>query len=124
MKRLGLSLALACAVLTAGCGVTTGSLGVGSSPAPLAQTKIDDTALIAADKSFDLFNDAVNLLIDRKVIVPGTPLARNLAYWIRKVDGALQTAYHAAEAGHAATYAEALAEAQLGITELKKLTRR
>jgi hypothetical protein len=121
MKGSKFALVLACAMLVTGCGGITTPPNIGAAPAPLARTQIDDRALMAADKGFDLFNDAVNLMIDRKVITPGSPRAKALAYWIRKTDIALQAAFHAAEAGHATSYATALAEAQLGITELKKL---
>jgi hypothetical protein len=117
MKHLAIALALGLAA----CVPETPTIP--PPPAPLAKTVIDDQALIAADKGFDLFNDAINMAIDRKIITPGSPTARSLAYWIRKVDTALQAAFHAAEVGHAGNYQTALAEAQLGIAELKKLVK-
>lgn len=118
MKRFGLI--LACAML-AGCGQLGGAVESIPAPEPLAQTQIDDRALIAADRSFDLFLDAVNFATDRGAITRGSPFAKELAKWIRKTDIALQAGFHAAEAGHAADYKTAMLEAQAATLELKKL---
>jgi hypothetical protein len=118
MKHLAIALALG---LT-GC-VPEVPATIPPPPAPLAATVIDDQALIAADKGFDVALDAINLLIDHKVIVPGSQRAKSIAFAIRKVDSGLTVAYNAAEAGHATTYKEALGHAQAGITELRALLR-
>ncbi len=89
-------------------------------PAPLARTTIDDTALQTAWRSFDVALDAINLLTDRGVIVPGTPQARSIAAAIRTVNRALGAAERFAAAGSAADYATALREATAGIAQIRE----
>ena len=112
---LSVSLALsACSTTTAGTHLTT-------SPAPLAHTQVDDHALIAVDHTFDLALDAINLLIDNKVITPGTPKAKSLAAVIRKVNTALDAGASFAAAGSNSSYLAALHEAETGIAQLRSI---
>lgn len=92
-------------------------------PAPLATTTIDDTALETAWRGFDAALDAINLLGDAKVIVPGTPKGKAVAAGIRRVLAALTAAEHAVAAGSASSYATALQEAQLAIADLRAALR-
>jgi hypothetical protein len=117
MKRV-LITCLAVLSLSA-CTLPNISLGTGTSPAPLAQTVIDDKALSAAWKSFDVALDAINMLVDHKVIAPGTPKARAVADGIDKVTGFLTAAESAAAAGSATDYKVALANASAAIAELR-----
>lgn len=116
MKRL---MMIGAALSLTACALPSFSLGTPQSPAPLAQTTIDDKALSAAWKSFDVALDAINLLIDHKVIVPGTPKARAIADGIDKVTGFLTAAESAAAAGSAADYRVALANANGALTQLR-----
>lgn len=88
-------------------------------PAPLARTTIDDRALETAWRTFDVALDAINLLIDRGVLVPGTPRARGIATAIRRVNTALASAERFAAAGSATDYATALREAAAGVSEIR-----
>lgn len=117
MKRL---LALAAALSLSACTLPQMSIGgAPQSPAPLAQTTIDDTALMAAWKSFDVALDAINLLIDAKVIKVGSPKAVKIADDIDKVTGFLTAAEAAAAAGSSTDYLVALANVKGAITELR-----
>jgi hypothetical protein len=88
-------------------------------PAPLSRTTIDDRALETAWKTFDVALDAINLLTDRGIIVPGTPRARSIATAIRRVNTALASAERFAAAGSATDYATALREAMAGVAEIR-----
>src|SRR6266446_1196582 len=104
MKRILLA---ACAALAlSGCapGLLT---GFGAAPAPLERTTIDDRALEAAWRAFDLALDAINLLGDHGVIVPGTPRGKAVAAGIRTVNRSLAAAERFAAAGSSADYATA-----------------
>lgn len=91
----------------------------GPAPAPLAQTVIDDRALETAWRTFDVALDAINILIDRGVIQPGSPNARTIAQAIRKVNRSLAAAERFAAAGSSNDYSTALAEALAGINEIR-----
>jgi hypothetical protein len=84
MKKLVLSIALACASLSVGACTTDASNGVNS-----AGSVVSPANLETADKVFDALLDATNLLVDKGVIVPGSPTALRLAQAIRTVDAAL-----------------------------------
>ena len=89
------------------------------SPAPLAQTAIDDKALQAAWASFDLALDGINTLIDTNFIKPGTPKAVKVANGIDKVTAILTAAESAAAAGSSKDYLVALSQVRGAITELR-----
>ena len=114
-------LILAAALALSACGMTMPTLT--QAPAPLAATTIDDTALETAWRSFDAALDAINLLGDAKQIIPGTPRGKAVATAIRKVNSALMSAEHMAAAGSTKDYLQALAEAKMGIAELRTALR-
>jgi len=62
------------------------------SPAPLAQTYVDEQALSAAYASFDLLLTATDELRDLGVIVPGTPKALKVKALIETARDGLNTA--------------------------------
>lgn len=117
MKRLILMLAATLAL--AACN-TTGTLGrlLPSAPAPLAKTSIDEAALDASWRAFDLALDAINLLPD-SVTKPGQPRGKAIAAGIRRVLAALTAAENFAAAGNSTDYFQALADAKAGIAELR-----
>lgn len=84
MKKLILSIALACASLGVGGCVTDTSNGVNS-----AGTIVSPANLETADKVFDALLDGINLLVDKGVIERGSPRAKQIATAIRAVDAAL-----------------------------------
>lgn len=108
-------------LLTAACQLPSFSMGTAplQSPAPLAQTTIDDTALSTAWKSFDVALDAINLAIDAGVIAPRSAKANAIADAIDKVTKFLTAAESAAAAGSATDYKVALANASAAITEMR-----
>jgi hypothetical protein len=109
------------ALALSACTLPSFSLGTPTSPAPLAQTVIDDTALSTAWKSFDVALDAINLAIDAKAITPGSARANSIADAIDKVTKFLTAAESAAAAGSATDYKVALANASAAITELRSV---
>lgn len=117
MRRLLLSCAAALALT--GCGPMLAAMGGGAAPAPLAQTVIDDKALDALWKSFDVTLDALNVLGDMGVIVPGTPRGRAVADGIRRVNRALAAAERFAAAGSSGDYAAALRDATAAFNDLR-----
>lgn len=116
MKLLLIPLA---ALSLSGCAGLGALMTAPQAPAPLARTTIDDTALEAAWRSFDVALDALNALGDAGVIVPGSERGRAVAQGIRKVNRALAAAERFAAAGSATDYATALAEAVGGMNEIR-----
>ena len=117
MKRL---LTFLTAFSLCACQLPAFSLGTPPvSPAPLAQTTIDDKALETAWKTFDLALDGINIMGDRGLIVPGSPKGKAVAAGIRKVNAALIAAERFAIAGSTTSYNEALTEAGTAIAELR-----
>lgn len=116
MKRI---LPLIAALSLTACQLPAFSLGTPVSPAPLAQTVVDDKALQAAWQSFDLALDGINLLIDQGYIKPHTPKALAVANGIDKVTRFLTAAESAAAAGSTKDYGVALAEAKGAIVQLR-----
>lgn len=90
-----------------------------AAPAPLERTTIDDRGLETAWKVFDVTLDAINLLGDAGVIVPGTARGKAVASGIRKVNTSLAAAERFAAAGSSTEYATALREAQAGIADIR-----
>lgn len=99
---------------------TAGTLGglLPSAPAPLAKSSVDEAALDAAWRSFDLALDAINLLPD-SVTKPGQPRGKAIAAGIRRVLAALTAAENFAAAGNSTDYFQALTDAKAGIAELR-----
>lgn len=117
-KLLKFAVTASLALSLPGCAGMSG-LFLPASPAPLAQTTIDDRGLEAAWRAFDVALDAINLLGDRGVIVPGSPTGKAVASGIRKVNKALSAAERFAAAGSTKDYASALTEAKAGMDDLR-----
>lgn len=116
MRKL-LLLACACALPLSACaGIPVVS---SAAPAPLAHTTIDDTALNAAWKSFDIALDAIDLWKAAKPSVKGTPQGIAIANAIDRVTSFLTAAESAAAAGSTTDYGVALANAKAALTELR-----
>lgn len=115
------SLAILLSISLAACQLPQISVGglPGQSPAPLAQTTIDDTGLEAAWKSFDVALDAINLAIDAGAIAPGSARADAIADAIDKVTGFLTAAELAAAAGSATDYKTALENAKAAFVAMR-----
>lgn len=114
MKRLIL---IAAALSLPACALPSFSLG--TAPTPLASTVVDDKALDAAWRSFDIALDALDLWMDAKPSVIGTPKAIKIADGIDKVTTLLTAAEKAASAGSTKDYAEALTDAKAALVELR-----
>lgn len=120
MTKLAASLLAACALVLAACDpAALGGVAAPAAPAPLERTTVDDAALQKAWQTFDALLDALNLLGDAGVIVPGTPRGRAVAAAIRKVNRGLAAAERFAAAGSTSSYLEALNEAGAGIAEIR-----
>jgi hypothetical protein len=87
--------------------------------APLARTVIDDRALETAWKGLDASLDAINLVLDLKPSLIGTPAAHRVADAIDAVTLALTAAESAAAAGEATDYATALAKSKAAFVEMR-----
>lgn len=90
-----------------------------TAPAPLAKTSVDETALRAAWGAFDVGLDALNLWMDVKPSVIGTPAAIKIADAVDIVNAALTAAQVAADAGNSGDYIAAMAKAKVAISDLK-----
>lgn len=93
--------------------------GIAGPGAPLERTTIDDRGLQKAWQVFDLTLDAINLLGDVGVIVPGSPTGRAVATGIRATNKALAVAEHAAAGGSARDYTTALTEIDAALAGLR-----
>jgi hypothetical protein len=99
-----------------------------TSPAPLASTTIDDTALSAAWQGFDAALDAIDLLQNPALpsairLTPGTPRAVKVADAIDRVTAFLTAAEAAAAAGSTTSYKQALSNAKVALAELRTALR-
>jgi hypothetical protein len=112
-------LAAMAALSLSACSIADRVLAPGSTPAPLAQTKVDETALRAAWGFFDVALDGLNLWMDAKPSVIGTPAAKRIADAVDAVNAFLTTAQIAADAGNSGDYTEAMAKAKVAISDLK-----
>lgn len=92
-----------------------------SSPAPLAQTAIDEKGLIIALQTFDTVLSAVDRLIAAGVIKPGTPRAIQIADAIQTAKRAYQAASAAQRVGNSAAYSTAIANASAAIGHINLL---
>ncbi len=93
--------------------------GFGAAPAPLERTTIDDRGLETAWKVFDLTLDAINLLGDYGILVPGTPAGKSVSTAVRTVNKAFAVAEYAAAAGSTTDYKVALEAVNAGVKELQ-----
>ncbi len=90
-----------------------------AAPAPLASTVVDDKALQAAWASHGLLQDALNLFLDAKPKVIGTPAAKRVADANDALTAALTAAEHAVAAGSTKDYGVAMANAKGAIVQLR-----
>lgn len=118
MKKIFLGLL---AVALSACTLPT--IQATQAPAPLAATTVDDKALSAAWKAFDVALDAIDLAIDAGAIKPGSPKAVAIADAVDKVVKFLTAAEHAAAAGSTTDYLTAIAEARAALAELRSALR-
>ena len=114
-----LMLPLCAALALSGCALPTMTLGGPQAPAPLAATTIDDRALTAAWKTHDLLQDALNLYMDAKPSIIGTPQARRVADVNDAITAALSAAEAAAAAGSTTSYLAALTDAREALAQMK-----
>lgn len=117
MKKLLLACALSLSLCA--CGTLSALDTIGRSPAPLAQTTFDDKALNAAWKGFDAALDGINLALDLKPSLVGTPGAKRLANAIDAVSAALTAANAAADASSTTNYAEAMRKVESAYVEFR-----
>lgn len=113
MKKILIALALAS---TTAC--ATNPL---ASPAPLAQSAVDEKTLVIALQSFDTALTAIDRLVAAKIIVPGSHNAMELAAAIDRAKLALQAAMAAQKAGSSASYLAAFQNAQQAISDIDVL---
>lgn len=113
----GLYLAILAPLALTGCAALPGLPG--QAPAPLAATTADDKALETAWKAFDVALDAVNLLGDAGVIVPGSERGRAVAAAIRRVNRSLAAAERFDAVLSSGDYNTALNDAAAGMADLR-----
>lgn len=116
MKRL---LTIVATVLLAGCQLPIVGLNPTQAPAPLAKTTVDDSALQTAWKAHDALQDALNLYMDAKPSVIGTPAAHRVADINDAITAALTAAEAAAAAGSTTDYLVALAKAKEALANMR-----
>ena len=119
MKRF---LPLLAALSLTACQLPDISIGSGmipQAPAPLAKVTFDDSALSTAWKSHDALQDAINLYLDVKPKVIGTPAAKRMADANDAITAALTAAESAAAAGSTTDYLKALAQAKDAINQVR-----
>lgn len=112
MKRLFLAVA---ALSLGACQMPA----IGVAPAPLAATTIDDSALLTAWKAHAALQDALNLYMDAKPSVIGTPGAKRVADINDAITAALSAAESAAAAGSSTDYLVALAKAKEALGQMR-----
>lgn len=96
---------------------------IGQAPAPLAATAIDERALVLGLQSFDATLDAIDLLVEAKIIKPGSPTAVRLADAIDTTRLAFQAAGNAQRAGNTTSYSEALVLATAALADVRTALR-
>lgn len=126
-------LCLAAALSLAACGGSPGTVAsAGSTPAqssasapastsvsPLANTTLDDKAIIVAFEALDAAATAADALVAAKAITPGSPRAVTIA---NGLDGArkwLNIASAAQRAGQADNYVTAIAQAAAAVAGVR-----
>ena len=92
-----------------------------SAPAPLAQTMIDERGLVLSLQVFDTALNAIDRLIEARVIVPGSPRAIQIADAIRSAKLAYQAASAAQRVGNSGSYLTAINQAQVAIANINLL---
>lgn len=117
---IGVSWLAIASMALVGCAPLAGLSQLGTAaPAPLARTTIDDRGLEKAWQAFDITLDALNLLGDYGIIVPGTPRGKAVATAIRRVNRAFAGAEHIAAGASSSQYTTALAEVDAALTDLR-----
>lgn len=97
---------------------TLANVGV-EAPAPLEATTIDDKWLELAWKSHDALQDSLNLAMDLKPSLIGSPGMKRAADINDAITSALTAAESAAAAGSEKDYLVAIAQAKQAITEMR-----
>lgn len=115
MKKL----ILIAALCLSACTSPLGTFLTPAAPAPLAHTTIDDSALMTAWKAHDALQDALNLYMDAKPSIIGTPAARRVADVNDAITAALTAAETAVAAGSSTDYAIALAKAKEALSQMR-----
>lgn len=113
MKRLFVALCLP--VMLAAC---LGATSPPAAPAPLAQTAVDEKALVTALKTYDLVLTLVDAGVDAGVIKGARAVAVKAA--LVKVSAGLGAARAAVKAGNTQRYDEAIASATEAIVEAQR----
>lgn len=113
MKKILIALAIASTSLT-----SCATLG---SPAPLAQTTVDEKALVIGLETFDTLLTAIDRLRDAGVLKPGSARAVQIADAIEVAKRGYQAASAAQKVGNASSYLVALAQAQDAIVRINGL---
>lgn len=90
-------------------------------PAPLASTAFDEKALTLMAKAVDTAALSASALVRMKAIEPGSPRAIALATALDKARDAVNAAASARKAGSAASYTEALANAEAAFTQIRQI---
>jgi uncharacterized protein (DUF1330 family) len=120
MKKLFL---IAAALALSACATTStppvSSLPGASVVCPTLQSDKFDLAL----RAYGAAVDAVNLLVDHRVLVPGSAKAIAVAKANDKVLAAFATAEHARSGCNSDSYAAALIEAQAAISQIRAALR-
>jgi hypothetical protein len=132
MRKLIMSAMLALAMPLASCaalndapasagaiGTVIDATGV-EAPAPLAETTIDEKAILVALESADTIATSVDVLIGLKVIVPGTPRALAIKSALIRMRSALTAASAARRAGNAKSYSDLLTNAAIAARDAAK----
>jgi hypothetical protein len=123
MKKVFLLLLFPSALALAACdttGTSTTTTPVTSIPGGTqvcAALKSDKFDLVL--KAYGATTDAINLLIDAKVLVPGSARAVAIANANDKVLAALAVAEHARQACNSTDYLTALSQANAALTEIR-----
>ena len=94
-----------------------------SSPAPLANTTVDEKTLIVALQTFDTALTAVDQLVAARIIVPGSPRALAIADAIGVAKRAYTAAAAAQKVGNSSSYLAALLQAQGAIAQINSLVK-
>lgn len=90
---------------------------------PLAATTVDEKTFIIALQTFDTTLTAIDRLVAAGVIKPGSPTAIKIADAIQRAKTAFQLASAAQKVGNAANYLDALAQAQLAMSQINSLVK-
>lgn len=92
---------------------------VAPAPAPMAKTTIDDKWLDVAWKSHDALQDSLNLAMDLKPSLIGSPGMKRAADVNDAITAALSAAESAVAAGSTTDYLKAVADAKQAIAEMR-----